>query len=124
MSGNIILHVIHVSGNQMIKSGIDGLSRGDTNKGIAASHALLSYVDLQRLALVRPPTLVDWFQSWWPVEDLGKLDTLSQPTDDKEEKRVNCLWFPAPVSAEAAIEELGSWFHKEPDKQIHVWVCP
>ena len=33
------------------------LARGDTNEGIAAGHALLSYVDLHRLALVRPPLL-------------------------------------------------------------------
>ena len=40
MSRNIILHVIHVSGKQMIKSGIDNLSRGDSNEGIADSQAL------------------------------------------------------------------------------------
>ena len=51
MSGNIILHVIHISGKRMIKSVIDRLSRGDTNEGVADGHALLSYVDLHRSAL-------------------------------------------------------------------------
>ena len=54
----------------MIKSGIDGLSRGDTNEGIAAGHALLRYVNLHRSVVARSPGIVDWFQSWWPVSEL------------------------------------------------------
>ena len=127
MEGSVILHIIHISGKRMIKSGIDGLSRGDTNEGIAAGHAMLSYVDLHRSALVRSPTLIDWFRSWWPSE-LGKLEVLSSPEEwfihDEEGRREHCLWLPAPAAAEAAIEQLGTWFHKEPDKHIHIWVCP
>ena len=70
MSGDIILHIIHISGKRMIKSGIDGLSRGDTNEGIAAGHALLRYVNLHRSVVARSPGIVDWFQSWWPVSEL------------------------------------------------------
>ena len=127
MSGDIIFHIVHVSGKRMIKSGIDGLSRGDTNEGITAGHALFSYVDLHRLAIARSPDIVDCFQSWWPVSELRKLDHLSSDEwflNDEEGQKQNCLWCPAPAGAKKAIEELGTWFHKEPDKHIHVWVCP
>ena len=38
MQGNMILHLIHISGTRMIACGIDGLSRGITNEGVMAGN--------------------------------------------------------------------------------------
>ena len=115
--GGLILHIVHVSGKQMIKSGIDGLSRGDTYEGVAAGMALLSYVDLQQFPLERSPLLESWFWSWWRKEELGGLSFLTPEgwfIHDKEGEKENCAWAPPPAAAEMAIEEMATCFHKEP----------
>ena len=43
LEGDIILHMIHVSGKRMIASGVDALLRGDTTKGVMKGNCLLSY---------------------------------------------------------------------------------
>ena len=34
IAGDLILHVIHISGKRMMECGVDGLSRGMTNEGV------------------------------------------------------------------------------------------
>ena len=127
MQYNVILHIVHVSGKPMVKSGIDGLSHSDTNEGIAAGHALLSYVNLHRTCLEYLPLLSHYFQSWWPKEELGMLNFFKLVdwfTHDKEASRHNFVWTPAPAIAEIAIKKLGTWFHKEPFGHVHIWIYP
>ena len=73
MEGNMILHVIHVAGTRMIRSGIDGLSRGDTHEGVAVGCNMLSYVALDQ----RSNKVLTWVKSWFPTRNCGKLEVLT-----------------------------------------------
>ena len=42
--GGFILHVIHISGNQMKALGVDGLSRGDLTEGMMGGQDPLSNI--------------------------------------------------------------------------------
>jgi hypothetical protein len=64
MSGDLFLHLIHVSGTRMIWSGVDGLSRGDHNAGVMAGDDMLSFVPLSQNAAERSsPQLLPWNKS-------------------------------------------------------------
>lgn len=58
------LHVVHISDTRMIASGIDGLSRGDTEEGILGDKHVLSFVPLSQTAVERSGHLMPWIQSW------------------------------------------------------------
>jgi len=60
MKGNCSLHLIYISGTRMIKSVIDGLSRGDKAEGIAFGKDILKYVPLNLSPFDRSPLLRDW----------------------------------------------------------------
>ena len=60
------LSVNHISSTCMIKSGIDGLSRGDLNKGLMSGSSPLEFVALHLSATDRSPFLVAWLQTWMP----------------------------------------------------------
>lgn len=127
MEGDLILHVIHISGVRMIHCGIDGLSRSDYNEGIAAGKSLESYMDLDKSALTRAPDLMTWVKSWWRSEVLGELSLLTPEewfTFDEEREIGNALWVPAPAAAEAAVEQMATWSHSDADSRAHVFICP
>ena len=65
LEGELMLHMIHVSGERMIESGVDALSRGDTTKGIMQGNSLLNYFPFHLGAYQRSDTLVLWVNSWW-----------------------------------------------------------
>ena len=37
-----------------------------------------------------------------------------------DESKTNCLWTPAPVGVETAVEEIANWIHHTPEQRIHV----
>ncbi len=121
----MIIHVIHISGKRMIACGVDGLSRGDITEGIAAGITMDNFVPLHKDCCERSPNVIAWINSWWPTEELGRLEHLE--VDDWflwDEKKSNCLWTPAPAGGEACVEELANWIHHSPDDRIHILVMP
>ena len=63
--GDLILHVIHISGKRMQECGVDGLSRGNTTEGVMIGNRLLGYLPLHLSALERSKGLMKWIESWW-----------------------------------------------------------
>ena len=124
MERNMILHVIHVASTRMIRlirSGIDGLSRGDTHEGVAVGRNMLSYVALHLSPDQRSDKVLGWVKSWFPSRHRGKLEVLT-PDDwflqDREKKFANCLWFVPPGAGDAAVEMMSSWRHAVPGDRI------
>ena len=67
----IMLHVVHVAGTRMIKSGVDGLSRCETGEGAMQGKEMISFIPLHLDALERRNGAVcTWVESWW----LSKLN--------------------------------------------------
>ena len=67
----IMLHVVHVAGTRMIKSGVDGLYRGETGEGAMQGKEMISFIPLHLDALERRNGAVcTWVESWW----LSKLN--------------------------------------------------
>ena len=64
LEGEIILHMIHVSGKRMIVSGVDALSRGDTTKGVMQENIMLTYFPFHLGADQRSDTLAPLVNSW------------------------------------------------------------
>ena len=42
--GGLILHAVHVVGTRMIKSGVEGLSRGETGEGMIQGKEMISFI--------------------------------------------------------------------------------
>jgi len=140
MSYNLLIHVIHVSGKRMISQGTDGCSRGSLMEGVMAGHDMLSYVDLDKSAIERSPTLLDWIRKWTDQSALepltpegwfeeghgivgGDYDKHGVWIPAHEPKGKMHLWAPPPAVADAALEELLKARHKRTDT-YHVIVIP
>jgi hypothetical protein len=115
MEGELILHVIHVAGTQMITEGADrGSRRGDLNQGVMAGQSILDFVPLHLTALDRSDKLEAWIRSWWD-DERGKLQTLTPEEWFKEgQQEGNFLWEPPPAAADVVGELLGEVKHKRP----------
>lgn len=123
MAGNLILHVVHVSGKRMIVEGADGGSRGDLNQGAMAGHSVLEYVPLHLSALEAQPELEGWIRSWWD-RSYGDLVTLEpEGWFTKGHQGGNYLWAPPPAAADVVVEQLSEAIHKRP-WSTHVVVVP
>ena len=70
---SVILQVIHVAGTRMIAQGTDGCSRGVLMEGVMAGQSMLSFIDLNKSATERSPTLLGWVCSWCGMRDIVPL---------------------------------------------------
>ena len=124
MKGNMILHVIHISGTRMQACGIDALSRGITNEGVMAGNHLLDYVPLNLDCTQRSGDIIPWIKSWWPETVCGRLKFCT-PEDWFRGVREGggYVWTPPPGAADAAVEELGKAIHKRP-YTFHMMIIP
>ena len=105
MQGDMMIHVIHISGTRMIASGIDILSRGITTEGVMRGMDSLSFVPLHQTVNERSDFLIEWVRSWWG----NKHSTIHLTSDEwfsKVFEKVNYLWTPVPAAVDAAIEQL------------------
>jgi hypothetical protein len=141
MHHSLRLHIIHVSGQRMIRQGTDGLSRGDLDMGVMSGTAMLDFVPLHLGALDRAPLLLEWLHSWCPGYSIRPISPQEWPTIGHgitnfyvnqdgfylPESHVGdgliLLWTPLPTAAEYALEELGLSRHKRPHIR-HLFVCP
>ena len=53
----------------MIRVGVDGLSRGDKNKGVMTVVSLLDYIPLPLDSIERSLTLLHWIRSWYGMDN-------------------------------------------------------
>ena len=70
MAGDMILHVIHISRERMISSGIDSLSRGVTNEGVMKGTPIRDFIPLHLSAADRSHKLIPWIRSWWLQDEV------------------------------------------------------
>jgi len=116
MHGEVVLHLVHVAGRQMISQGMDGLSRGDPAECLGGSEELLNHVPQHLNVSERQPhPLMEWVESWL---GLGQEITWLSPEDWYQVGHVKpcCVRIPAPCVAEAALEQLAKASHKRPQR--------
>jgi len=106
MKGNFSLNLIHISGTRMIKSGIDGLSRGDKAEGIALGKDILKYVPLNLSPFDRSPFLRDWVMDWWDTGYGALIEMTSEDWYDKTMNAGNFLWNVPPATGEVVLTQL------------------
>ena len=70
-----LLRLIHVSGSRLIRSGVDGLSRGDLQLENSDDEIYL-YLTVNRNPILRSPTILSWTQSW-----ISETFSLAEPSD-------------------------------------------
>ena len=68
---NVFLHPFHISGNRMIATGIDGLSRGDRNSGIALGYDIRDFVPLGMSAFDYPGNQLETWCKGWTSDDFS-----------------------------------------------------
>jgi hypothetical protein len=78
MEFDFILHVIWISGTQMIQQDMDGLSRGEENRLATCGLPLGGMVPLHLSAHERSPGLEEWIRGWW---NTGRKLEVSEPRD-------------------------------------------
>ena len=63
MTGDMNIHLIHISGKRMIASGIDGLLRGVYNEGFMRGIPMLKFLPLHLSADERSSEVIPWLRS-------------------------------------------------------------
>jgi hypothetical protein len=105
MTGMIIIHMIWVAGTRMIKQGTDGLSRGDLFSGVLARRDFLDFTPINKGALEQSPGLEEWIRETFPR--IKAWNILSKEGwYDEGFKDGNHIWAPAPVIADAVLDNL------------------
>jgi hypothetical protein len=123
MSGDVVLHLVHVAGKRMIKQGTDGLSRGVPATQLASQDGMLSHIPLHLSVLERQPhPISEWVESWL---GMGEEIAWLAPEDwfTKGHTKNCCVWTPAPAIADAAFEQLARSIHKCPH-HTHLVIVP
>ena len=124
MKGNFSLFIYHVAGTRMIKSGIDGLSRGDKAEGISLGIPLGAFIPIHLSPLERSSSVQNWIDSWWDIESFGKLHKLSpEEWFTHTMTKGSWLWDVAPTAGEAAVELLCDHVHGRPEN-VHIFCIP
>ena len=62
MDGLLFVHLVWISGKRMMEQGIDGVSRGNLDKGALAGNPFLLYVPLNKTVLEKIPDLKLWVE--------------------------------------------------------------
>ena len=105
MAGDMIIHLIHITGKRMIASGIDGLSIGVYNKEVMSGVPMLNFLPLHLSAYERSLEMIPWIKSCWSSSD--NLDHhCPNDWDGKVFLKGNFIWTPSPASGEATLEQL------------------
>jgi len=138
MSGQLRLHVVHVSGTRMVAQGTDGLSRLDYTSGVMSGANMLDYIPLHLSALDQSPSILRWLPSWLPEPILSLTPeqwyTLGQGVDGSS-KGDNGMWYPSatvhswflwappPAAAATALQQLSLSRHKRGHLN-HIFIAP
>ena len=119
----VFLHCFHISGERMIKTGIDGLSRGDRDSGVTLGHDLRAFIPLEVSAFDHPDNdLKTWCKVWMGADFSDPL----QPRDwfVKGQLPGVHIWAPPPGAALIALKEVARSRHKRPKHVTHVIMIP
>ena len=101
MKGDIIIHLIHISGKKMITSGIDGLSRGVCNVGVMRGIPMLNFLSLHLSVDERSLEVIPWIRSLWNRDHHCENDWYG-----KVLSKGNFVWTPPSAARDAALEQL------------------
>ena len=126
MTGDCIIHMIHVAGTRMIYQGTDGLSRGDKTSGVMAGESMLSFVPLHLSVLDRSPLMREWVNHICEIDgEGGEKVRFLEPSDWPESLcgRFNYIWTPPPAAGDVAAEYMAQAIHKRPNA-THIYICP
>lgn len=124
VEGWLIIHFIWIPGTQMIKYGINGLSRGDTSSGVMGGKEFLSLLPLNKSALDRQLNVKRTVLNW----AMRPLEWTFATTEDCfgsvfDDPHGSWIWSPPPCLARVAIDQLCEVKHMFPASK-HIFVCP
>ena len=135
--GGVVLHIIHISREQMKASEVDGLSRGDFTDGMMAGKDPLPFIPFNQGVDDRSAGKVSaWVHSWWktkrgmpfggfPLRNITK-DNMFELRDLKAAR----LWMMPPAAMKVVLELLckdrlahSQWPHVfvVPRLMTHLW---
>lgn len=126
MSGQCVIHMIHVAGTRMIYQGTDGLSRGDKTSGVMSGDSMLSFVPLHLSAFERSRGLSEWLLTECLGEGWNNHEVVNLEASDWPQVLGNgktYIWTPAPAIADVAVEYMAQAIHKR-TKSTHIFICP
>ena len=69
MTGDFILHLIHISGDRMIDCGVDTLSRRCLTEEVMRVDPILSFLPLHLSTEEKSEGVVLWLRSFWASEE-------------------------------------------------------
>jgi hypothetical protein len=111
----VYIHCFHISGNRMIASGVDGLSRGNYDLGIFLGFDVCQFMPLNVSAWdIADNVLADWSKSWMG-EDYRPLLLPVGWFKEGHQPDVH-LWIPPPTTPLIALKELSRSWHKRPSE--------
>ena len=123
MKHEVWLNIRHASGNRMIAAGIDGMSRGNQDAGVALGHDIRLFFPLHKGAFDLQPVLLSNWCRMWMEEDYRP--PLGPEGWFVEGHRPGVhLWAPPPSAALIALEELAESRLKRFHNVTHVFICP
>lgn len=103
MSGDLILHAIHISERRMIECGVDGLSRGMANEGVMKGDPMVYFLPVHIYAIDRSDGMLSLIKTWWlRCEKLNYLSPKGWHSQVFE--RGLFLWTPPPATSDAALK--------------------
>ena len=119
----VFYHCFHISGDRMIATGVDGLSRGDKEAGITLGFDLRDFLPLDTSAFDYPGNeLEEWCKSWMG-EDYSPP---AKPIDwfRKAQMPGVHVMAPPPAAALIALKEVARARHKRPREVTYVILIP
>jgi hypothetical protein len=119
----VYINCFHISGDRMIASGVDGLSRGNYDAGISLGFDLRQFMPLNISAWeIAGDVLAQWCRDWMG-EDYSPLLSPEGWFDLGHWPGVH-LWTPPPAAALIALKELSRAKHKRPSEVSNVVMIP
>ncbi len=116
------LHLLHISGDRMIACGLDGISRGNHDAGVALGYDLRTFITVDRGAFeLEGPLLTRWCKSWMGLDYTPPLG-IGGWFWEGHQPGVH-IWSPPPAAALVALTELASARLKRPYACTHVFLC-
>jgi hypothetical protein len=114
---------LHISGERMIATGIDGRSRGNYDLGISLGYDVRTFIPLYRSAWeVAGRSLEEWCISWMG-EDFAPPLTSEGWFEEGHRPGVH-IWAPAPAAGLIALKEMERSRLKRPYTTTHVVMIP
>jgi hypothetical protein len=119
----VFYHCFHISGERMIATGIDGLSRGDKDSGIALGYDLRDYLPLDTSAFnVADNCLEDWCKGWMG-SDYSAPATPMEWFWEAQKPGIHII-APPPAAALHALKEVARGRLKRPRHLTYVIMIP